>query len=97
MKEEKSVCLPFKDPNWNKPKSFLVVFILLVDLVPVNCTVMKLYLLLYLKLLIKIKNNKQKGCMSQRRHTIMRMYNEVKANNKTLLFKYVIATVIEKD
>ena len=33
-----------KDPNWNNPKSFFVVFILLVDLVPVNCTVMTLYL-----------------------------------------------------
>ena len=42
-----------KDPNWNKPKSFFfVVFILLVDLVPVNCTVMKLYPFLC-KLLIK--------------------------------------------
>ena len=28
-----------KDPNLNKPKRFLVVFILLVDLVPVNYTV----------------------------------------------------------
>ena len=40
-----------KDPNWNKPKSFFVVFILLVDLVPVNCTVMKLYLFLCKRLI----------------------------------------------